>query len=217
MPIYTSHRAVFVHIPKTGGSTVTTVLKRDTFLGPKRNLSDPRGDACETIFEIRDLLGAEFDEFFSFSFVRNPWDRFVSAYHYVMERRPELEQVTVHKRFEDFVRAFEADPDTFKAIRYFRPQNAYLLDENGNIPVDFVGRFERFEQDLGTVLDRLGVHRSLIRHRKKSRRSDYRDYFDARSQEIVADAYRADIEAFDYSYGDGCVRGGVFFLKRVGM
>ncbi|KUJ85125.1 hypothetical protein AVO45_17900 [Ruegeria marisrubri] len=213
MSIYPSHKAVFVHIPKTGGSSIAALLKHDRLVDTKRNAVDPRGDGRETMVELVEALGSEADDYFKFAFVRNPWDRFVSAYHYVAQRRPELTEVTSHKTFEDFVPAFAADPERFLSIRYFRPQWSYLIDDQGNSPADFVGRFERFDDDLQTILARLGIQRSLMRHRKKSKRSDYREYYDVWRRDAIAEIYARDIEIYDYKFDDGQKRGKSFFLK----
>ncbi len=206
MPIYPNHRAVFVHIPKNGGSTITTLLKRDRFLGRRVNRLDPRSAGCEKISEYLEALGNESEDFFKFSFVRNPWDRFVSAYHYVCQRRPELKQVASCGSFDEFISAFSRNPESFLHIRYFRPQWKYLTDSSGVVPLDFVGRFERFEDDLGVVLRKIGSRRSFIRHRKKTKRADFRDYYSDESCGVVGRVYARDIDLFKYEFEDGSRR-----------
>ena len=213
MSIYPSHKAVFVHIPKTGGSSIAALLKHDRLVDTKSNEVDPRGEGRETMVELVEALGDEADDYFKFAFVRNPWDRFVSAYHYVVQRRPELTEVTSHKTFEEFVPVFSADPDRFLKIRYFRPQWSYLSDQQGYSPVDFIGRFERFDEDLQKVVARLDLHRTLMRHRKKSKRSDYRNYYDDARRDAIAEVYARDIETYDYRFDDGQKRKRSFFLK----
>ncbi len=206
MPIYPTYRAAFVHIPKNGGSTVTTAMRRKNLLGQRLEKGELVSSGNETITDILDHLGSEADTYFKFSFVRNPWDRFVSAYHYVRQRRPELTQVNCHSSFPAFVDAFNADPLPFLKIRYFRPQWTYLTDDEGEVALDKIGRFEQFDQDLYDILGKIGMRRSLIRHRKRTVRADYRDYYDAHRQDVIARVYDEDIELFDYSFEDGCVR-----------
>ncbi|TMV10350.1 sulfotransferase family protein [Ruegeria sediminis] len=213
MSIYPSHRAVFVHIPKTGGSSIAALLKHDRLVDTKSNEVDPRGQGRDTMVELVEALGDEADDYFKFAFVRNPWDRFVSAYHYVAQRRPELTDVTAHKTFQDFAPVFAADPERFLGIRYFRPQWSYLSDDQGYSPADFIGRFESFDGDLQKVLDRLGIKRALMRHRKKSKRSDYREYYDGKSRDAIAEVYARDIETYGYKFDDGQKRSKSFFLK----
>lgn len=195
-----------MHIPKNGGTTITTMLKRNSFFGRRVNEADERESGHETIVEFLDLLGDRADEYFKFSFVRNPWDRFVSAYHYVCQRRPEMDIVTSHDTFADFVKEFAASRDRFLGLRYFRPQWAYLIDDRGECPLDFVGRFERFDADVETVLKRLGLRRRLMRHRKPTRRGDYRSYYNDETRDAIADVYARDVTEFGYSFDDGSTR-----------
>ncbi len=203
MPIFPNIKVIFVHIPKSGGSTVTTVLKRDRFLGRRVNPRDPRDTDIDYISQYFDLLGNEANDYYKFSFVRNPWDRFVSGYHYVCQRRPEITEVSSHGTFAEFVHAFSQEPDKFLKIRYFQPQHIYLTDSSGEMPIDFVGRFERFDEDLKVALKQIGMRRALVRHRKQSKRTDYRDYYDQETQDIVGRVYAKDVDLFSYKFDDG--------------
>ncbi len=206
MPVYPNLRTVFVHIPKTGGSTVTTLLKRDHLLSRRVNERHPQDEERATISGLLKLVGDEADDYYKFAFVRNPWDRFVSAYHYVCQRRPDLTEVSDCGSFDEFMATFARDPDRFLKIRYFIPQSYFLTARSGEMPIDFIGRFERFDDDLKVVMKQLGLRRSTVRHRKKTARSDYRDYFDDDSRDVVAQAYARDIELFGYSFEDGSTR-----------
>ena len=66
------YKCLFVHIPKTGGTSIESVFG---WYSGHRGEQDHR-----TILEYRKLLGTNFDTYFSFSIVRNPWDRAVSYY-----------------------------------------------------------------------------------------------------------------------------------------
>ncbi|WP_171124205.1 MULTISPECIES: sulfotransferase family protein [unclassified Ruegeria] len=217
MPIFPNIKVIFVHIPKSGGSTVTTVLKRDRFFGRQVNPRDPRDKNIDYISQYFDLLGADANDYFKFSFVRNPWDRFVSGYHYVCQRRPEITEVTEHGSFKEFAQALSQGPEKFLQIRYFQPQYLYLTDASGNMPLDFVGRFERFDDDLRKALKQIGMRRLVIRHRKQSKRTDYRDYYDQETRDIVGRVYARDIDVFNYAFEDGRHREKPGLFGRLGQ
>ena len=64
------YRCFFIHIPRTGGNSIaSTILDGRTAHTP--------------YFVYQRAYPDEFDEFFKFCFVRNPWDRLVSAYFYL--------------------------------------------------------------------------------------------------------------------------------------
>ncbi|WP_170559077.1 sulfotransferase family 2 domain-containing protein [Ruegeria atlantica] len=215
MPTYHTLKTVFVHIPKTGGSTISTILRRPNL----RSLT--KHEPCQTInkhasiFVHLDELGPEAKNYFKFSFVRNPWDRLVSAYHYIIARRKELELVANHSTFESFLHSFVEEPSQYLSIPYFTPQSDFLINEDGEMPIDFLGRFETFEKDLSIVLREVGSKRRFFKHRKKSRRQDYREYYSTESSKAVGAIYISDIQNFGYDFNDGLIRQKQFSLRKL--
>jgi hypothetical protein len=212
MPVSHEHRFVFVHIPKTGGTSVEAALgvhgdwrfeDRETLFGRIRSPDlVARGFPTRflqhlTLPEIRSLL-PDHEEYFSFAFVRNPWDRMVSTWSH-----PDGQLVRMaHNRnvelrglpFEEFL-ARTADLEHV----HLRPQHEFVLDEAGRPLVDFVGRFETIAADFREVCRRIGVERRLP-HRNRSDRPvrDYRDAYTERTRQLVGERYRRDAEAFGY-------------------
>ena len=66
--------------------------------------------------------------------------------------------------------------------------------------LDLVGRFEKFESDLKTVLTRLNISVKEIPHKHKSKRKHYTEYYDETTKQQVANIYAADIKALDYAF-----------------
>lgn len=190
-------RAVFIHIPKCAGITVN------------RTLYGCRGGAHMKLALYRRFLSArEFETFFKFTFVRNPWDRVVSAYHFLGEgglnerdRRDAERTVHAHPTFEAFVEEF-LGAGRAREVLHFRPQHLWLTLPGRTGPqVDFIGRFERFEEDFTTICERLGVRRAPSHANPgRSRPASYREAYTDRTAEIVGEAYARDIELFGYSF-----------------
>ena len=146
-----------------------------------------------TATEIRDSLDREiFNSVFKFTFVRNPWDWQVSLYHYILEN-PEnhgYEETMKMGSFRNFV--FSREKLTFT-------QTSCLVDESGNLLVDFVGKFENLDQDFQSICHKVGISASLP-HINKSKRTDYQDYYDAETRDLTARLYAEDIERFGYTF-----------------
>lgn len=178
---------VFVHINKTGGSSVERALRL-----PFRH---------RTAREIRDEIGErQWAKRFKFTFVRNPWDKVASHYHYrITTNRTGLRTNPIP--FPEWVRLAyeEQDPRYFDNPRMFMPQLDWITDQTPEILVDFVGRFERLSEDFAHVARIIGRPTELP-HLKRSENRDYRLQYDDRTAEIVAEHFAKDIAAFGYSF-----------------
>lgn len=148
----------------------------------------------------------EFTEYFKFAFVRNPWDRVVSAYEYLREeginesdRRWSEEVLAQFDGFKEFVAGWLAETGGYGQI-HFMPQYEFIC-LNGTEPrVDHIGRFEQIEEDFDTICRQLGIEASLSNKNKSDRRADYRKYYDRKTRRIVSNAYSEDIDLFGYRF-----------------
>ena len=211
-------KCVFVHVPKCAGQSIerfflqrlgldwdrrAPLLLRpndNADLGPPRLAHLKAGDYVEKKW----LTRQQFDSYFKFTFVRNPWDRTASFYRFLgYDRRCS---------FSRFVRYHL--PRLLERKHWFLcPQVDYLFDHEDRLLVDFVGRFEQLDADFRLVCERLGIPEATLPHVNDSRSGiqdltrwlrrrprPYRDMFDSRSRTIVARVYGADIDAFKYGF-----------------
>lgn len=185
-------RCLFFHVPRTGGSSIASLDWWDEWTG-----HFPR--ACEV---------GESSRWFSFAFVRNPWDRFVSLYHYFATMTPEHRwygpnaQIVAYVRrcrsFADFCRRFHAWP--LRNDFHFWPQCSWIAGADGRLLVDFVGRFERLQRDFARVCLRLGLGVRELPQLNGSRHRPYRDCYDDETRAMVAALSRRDVAAFGYTF-----------------
>ena len=212
MLISRKKKFIFVHVQKTAGTSLQQVLRAEA---PDARLWHGRhGHASAGVAE----LGQQrWDEFFSFGFVRNPWDRLVSHYSMIRDRidalppgqrdlpqpfRIELWNYVLHfsHDFESFLNNCTGlifDRDCYKSFLF--NQIDYLSGEDGVLLVDFVGRFENFERDAQRLLDRLDIKTTVPRLNRSSR-GHYRQYYSAQSRDLVAKRFAKDIAAFGYEF-----------------
>ncbi len=210
------YQCIFVHIPRTGGSSIERLLwpaKEDRneknlwmgFTDPYHNKYQTGGLQHLLASQIRREVGEEtFRRFFKFAFVRNPWDKTVSQYLY-MKRRKDLRAfigMAEHDSFNHYLTLIAA-----KKHVQWEAQYRFIYSETGRQLVDFVGRFEHFRRDLQEVLERLGIRTRIlgvpvkrIPHLNRSVRRPYREYYDCEARERVRDMYRRDIELFGYRF-----------------
>jgi hypothetical protein len=192
---FDEHQCIFFHVPKTGGTSVNTALFGRTTGGHR------------TVLEYRQIFGkSTFDKYFKFAFVRNPWDWLVSTYFYCKQggrfrcHRWAEEHLREYDTFESFVYGWFERGNERSLHKIFLPQHHYLCDENGTLAVNFLGLFENFEEDFAHVQRSLGGIGSKLNHRNASKHRSYQDYYTNETREIVAQAYKTDIELFGYEF-----------------
>ena len=203
------HKFIFIHVPRTGGTSIEKLL-------------DLSGARHNTARQYRDHNPEAWLHYFSFAFVRNPWDRMLSFFTYRRQiRQLETESSLSFKhwllltaeliRSEDHVALNPSfaphfgggtiekdDPEGWRV----KVDNAIhmLTDERGKIIVNFVGRYERLQDDFDTICDRLGLGSMILPHINKTEHDHYRKYYDEDSKRIVEELFSADIAHFDYSF-----------------
>lgn len=203
-PVTSNRDILFVHIQKTGGTSILKALGHE---------AHPRHKHCFAS-EFRRMCPAEqWDAAFKFAFVRNPWDRLVSWWSMMNAYRDAFRQGARMNRFftyvfensvtfEDFIlncHADIADPDGRKCI--LRNQLDYLTDSDGQVLVDFVGKFEHLAADFRTVTRELGLPDTELEHRNRTAHAPYTDYYSDRTRALVEQAYQRDITQFGYAFG----------------
>lgn len=213
------YKFLFVHIAKTGGTSVRAALQslrwRDPWYYPMflcSRISHLSGHrlACKlprhaAAIAAREMLPQPyFEALFKFAFVRNPWDLQVSSYHHLRRERPAL--IAHCTDFESFLR-WKLDPQ--RSYQYhidtsIRLQSEYLVDHDGNMIVDYVGRYERLQEDFHRVCQELQLSVGTLPHRRRARnrKHDYRHYYSSATTDLVARRFAADIARFAYSFED---------------
>ena len=212
MPINHKHKCIFVHIPKTGGSSMECVLG---MLPPNElyGFEDYNGTKFDNSVGIQmaskgaklkclQHLGAHqimerysldiWGSYFKFAFVRNPFDLVVSNYNYVLQKRKDLHKrysLTENMSFEDFLKS-----DIYKI-----KQKNYVCNKNGEIILDFIGRYENIVDDFRYVCKKIDLGFQLPKI-NESKRKDYREYYSKETKEIVEKTYKDDIELFKYEF-----------------
>lgn len=152
--------------------------------------------------QIREEVGAAtFNNYFKFSFVRNPWDKVVSQFHYIKTRPMLLEYMGLN-RWTSFRRYVETICGKHQLHVQSYEQWRFVYDTSAESLVDFIGRFETLERDFQKVAERIGLACTRLPHKMKTKkRKTYHRYYDKKSMQLVADTYARDIQLFGYDFG----------------
>ncbi len=207
----------FVDIPRTSSTSIRTELAGRfgrpyakgnilNFKGEtgRRNTGGPFWDHLIAEEMVRFLGRKDWDRLFTFSLVRNPWDRMVSLWYYRMGQR----QLPSGQTFRDYVLRLReplrnADRHSpFARSAYHYGCHEYLFSATGEKLVRFVGRYEEreaFLRDVGLKLGFEGLGKLYLQRAKPERRH-YSSYYDQETMALVADMYAKDIKEFQYRF-----------------
>jgi len=205
MLISQKHNFIFIHIYKNAGSSITSALL--PFAQEEKEQSTNSSMVPESFnpqpyhihISAADLaanIGHEaFSKHFSFAIVRNPWDWQVSLYSFMRKFKSHRQHAMALKfqNFKEYLR--------WRCTEEVRFQKDFLVDENGKVMVDFVGRFERLDSDFKEICSRIGIRTELPRI-NVSNDAPYQSFYDEESIELVAKTFKPDIDLFNYSYSE---------------
>lgn len=176
------HKFIFIHIPRTGGTSIENLLGKVN-----------EGDKHKSLFSLEKKV--DISSFFKFSFIRNPWDITISKY--VAPYYCKINKLS-NKSFLYFLENYFPAPneagDSFHD--YFDPSK-----------MDYIGRFETREKDLDYISNKIGIEldpKFSVKQKEMQRtrsKKHYTEYYDDETREIVAQKYAQDIERFGYKFG----------------
>ncbi|WP_434287484.1 sulfotransferase family 2 domain-containing protein [Celeribacter sp. SCSIO 80788] len=190
--------SIFIHIPKTAGMSIhRTIYDRDT------------GHGHAPAYGFRKRNPQEYDKLFTFTIMREPTDRFISAFYY-------LKTAPINDRDEkwgkDHLAGYQGPNELLTAIRenrwvrgemlswvHFTPQAWFINDQAGNQMVEYIGRLEEFDRHMSEIATRLGRD-FTPKQVNKSKRPRETPLDDA-NLALLHDFYAEDYELYDKLFG----------------
>lgn len=214
MIISTRRRYIFVHIPKTGGTSLALALEAraaadDILIGDTPKAQRRRGRLKglqaagrlwkhSTLADIDGILPPEqMAQMKVICMVRNPWDRLVSYYHWLQEQTFDHEAVRLAQALS--FSGFLNHPHTQASFLQW-PFERHVTLANGAKRGDFFVRLEDFQRDIAAFEAHLGFAIALPKANVSRRRRDYRSYYSEADSELVRRLCAEDIARFGYAF-----------------
>ncbi|NYS26566.1 sulfotransferase family 2 domain-containing protein [Rhodobacteraceae bacterium 2376] len=206
--------AIFVWIPKTAGSSLFRALEEQGCVKLKKlehvRKADPRSGLVtfghinvQELVEKRYLDREYYLKAKKFTFVRDPYDRALSLYYYIREKRPEgRRNPEILQTFESFldhlVNGLHSKNGLYNAQDFSqcRPQ----IDWTNGIEFDFVGRFEEYEHELTRLVQKIGLRPLMVYQENASTRSDRVSDLSLEAKQMIEEIYSEDFSAFGYTF-----------------
>ena len=199
------HRFIFFAVPRTGTHAIRAAL--GPLLGDddwqQQSLTEvvrsPVPDLARighghiSLGQARACLPTETRDYFKFAFVRNPYDRFVSACAMLNKRNPGY-----RGRETAFMKRALTVP-RFRQRVLVRPQVDMLVDETGEVGMDYVGRYETLQQCFGEACRQIGIAEIDLERSNVSEHDEYASYYDDELLANVTAFYRHDFEVLGYA------------------
>ncbi|MBT0608440.1 sulfotransferase family 2 domain-containing protein [Aequorivita echinoideorum] len=208
------HKCIFIHIPKTAGTSITNhyfyaknldwrVPNYDVLYGwcPKRNIHLQHATSRQ-LLEL-DLITEEiWKSYYKFTFVRNPYDRAYSDYLWMMTDR------NVNGSFFEYLNKRGEFESTLKdnSSKYYRGDHLInqtdFFDFSGIMAMDYIARFEKINLAIRKINKRLNLSEPLTKHFQKNtnRSKYYADFYNEESRLWVYNKYKTDLELLKYRF-----------------
>jgi hypothetical protein len=190
---YANH-CIFVHITKAAGTSLALSLFGEL-------------PYHYTAQQYRVIYGKkEFNQFYKFTFVRNPWDRLYSAYSYLKDGGwNENDKIWAENNlkeinsFEDFVNNW-LSKERLNSHIHLWPQSRFICDRRNFPIIDYLGYFETIQSDFDVITEQLKLKQRGLKHTNSSKRIGYKDVYTAEMIKKVENLYHTDINNFGYTF-----------------
>lgn len=210
MLISDSHEFVFLRMRKVASTSMKAILLPYGIERPTGKLAHLKSRALlewdyrkyffnahdDIRFVQRRMPEEKFNRYFKFCFVRNPWDRLVSEYKFLLRKPAHGRHSRVRKLdgFKQFIQMQIPRNDAY--------QINMLCDKQGELLMDFVGKMENVNNDWRTVCEKIGIEHQALPRINSTQHRHFREYYDHESRQWVARHWKREIELFDYSFDD---------------
>ena len=198
---------IFFAVPKTGTHALRELLRAHK--GPDDwEQQILFGEQCLPIPEIAKiqhghisaqqisphLEAAVWESYFKFAIVRNPFDRFISICFFLNRKNP----LFIETPLQWMKSAIKAPQ--FRERVLVKPQYLQLMDAQGDIVMDYVGRYEHLQSSVDEICNRLQIEAVPLEIRNASEHKQYREYYDDELKSSVEMVYQEDLKRFNYAY-----------------
>ena len=211
------HKFIFIHIPKCGGTSVELALLKNegiqmknydkddlNFLSVEQQQKYRIGYNYEGVStqhrKIDQYKDSKEKKYFTFTFIRNPWERFLSEYFYI--RKVSKERDKFKKQFPTFNHFVKDDYLMWLFAGHEHLQIDFVLNANKHKMINFIGRCEDMQYDFDYVCGKIGIPKIELPYRNPTKHKHYTEYYDDETRQIVAEKYAKDIEYFGYTFGE---------------
>lgn len=217
------HKCIFIHIPKCAGTSIEKALGHfEDYSGKKpqdhrsiRRIEPVNVRAITSNENAIELLKRlwlkikkpenprnrytvskeQYENYFKFTIIRNPWARTYSWYKNILYDELHRKKYNIPDEISlyDFLKLHIGRNS-------LRPQTFWIKNFKGDIPLDFIGRFENLANDFETICNRMNIAPIQLPHVLNRPGGSYLENVDNKSKELIRFVFKEEIELFGYSF-----------------
>ncbi len=190
--VFSEKKQIFIHIPKTAGISVVKAFFGDVTLEGHRS-----------VCFYKQVIGQDLSNFFTFTFVRNPWDRLYSAYKFLQKGGINIHDknafdmyLSEYNDFEDFV-LNGLNEKILCEITHFIPQFKFVCDKNGTIS----GRIVLNKDIENEILELNSIMKTKVKleYHNVNIKKSYTEIYSPEMKKLNK-IYKKDIDIFEYCF-----------------
>ena len=190
-------KIIYIDIPKTGSSSLRNVLLDESCTNyPHSELLNSTVKKAHTRparwKNFIDPSKIELEDFFVFTVVRNPFDRFCSYWRWR----------NYGCSFDEFVEDTESFdyPHHLDPGRWYKPMLDWISYDDGTVCTDYIGRFEELLETWEHLKNKLNIDEELPHIRATESSGHYKTYYNSHTRKIVEERFRRDLDYFNYDF-----------------
>ncbi|SFZ97907.1 alpha-2,3-sialyltransferase [hydrothermal vent metagenome] len=106
------------------------------------------------------------------------------------------------KDFEHFIKSLNDEVFKTNILKWthFIPQYKYVCDQQGDLIIDFIGKFENIHDDFSCISKILNITTNLTHENKTKHKQEYQKLYTEEMRSIVSSIYKKDFEIFNYDF-----------------
>lgn len=203
MPYYLNKHILFIHIPKTGGTTIEEIFKQNDEqrlysaigIGDSNRILPPPFDKVSlqhqfytTIYKFRDKLGVIFnDNLKMISIVRNPYNRIISDMMFLKIINVNSTKEEVFEKMKSYIISNKYDNHNVPQYKFITTKDEKIIE---NLQLFHTESLNQDMKNFGFIIEK---------NHQVGEKVDFHNYLNDEAIDLINTIYKKDFQLFGYT------------------